>query len=109
MLVALDELNGWEPSEIGPLDLAVLPVGIFELDPFTGERTIHAEHPVLRAEATYAETLEIVSALGARRTVLGHVEHSDGLSHDDLVRLGARDGWEPAYDGMLLDLESSYA
>ena len=38
-----------------------------------------------------------------RRTVLTHVEEMDRVSHDELVRLGAADGWEPAYDGMLLD------
>jgi phosphoribosyl 1,2-cyclic phosphate phosphodiesterase len=104
VLIAPDELNGWQPDGLGPIDLAVLPLGIFELDPFTGARGIHAEHPVLAHEATYPETLEIVRALGARRTVLSHVEHSDGLTHDDLVRLGERDGWEPAFDGLLLDL-----
>ena len=39
-------------------------------------------------------------ALGARRTVLSHVEEMDKLSHDELVRLGEADGWEPAFDGM---------
>jgi phosphoribosyl 1,2-cyclic phosphate phosphodiesterase len=103
VLVAMDELNGWTPPDLGPLDLAYLPLGIFEHHPFTGERAIHPEHPLLRLEATYPETLEIVGALDARRVVLSHVEHMDGLSHDDLVRLGDRDGWEPAYDGMLID------
>ena len=101
-LVAMDELNGWTPPDLGPLDLAYLPLGIHEHDPFTGERLIHEEHPFLRFEATYAETLEIVRALAARRTVLSHVEEMDGISHDVLVRLGARDGWEPAYDTMLI-------
>jgi hypothetical protein len=26
----------------------------------------------------------------------------DSLSHDELVRLGATDGWEPAWDGLLV-------
>ncbi len=33
----------------------------------------------------------------------------DGLSHDDLLRLGARDGWEPAYDSMLIDVADDSA
>ena len=41
--------------------------------------------------------------LGARRTVLSHVEEMDRLSHDELVRLGDADGWEPAYDGMVIE------
>jgi phosphoribosyl 1,2-cyclic phosphate phosphodiesterase len=104
VLVAMDELHRWEPPDLGPLDLAYLPIGIHEHDPFTGDRAVAAEHPVLRFEATYAQTLEIVRALDARRVVLSHVEHNDGLSHDDLVRLGTRDGWEPAYDTMLVDV-----
>jgi len=26
------------------------------------------------------------------------------LSHDELVRLGESDGWEPAWDGLLIDV-----
>jgi phosphoribosyl 1,2-cyclic phosphate phosphodiesterase len=104
LLVAMDELNGWTPPDLGPLDLAYLPLGLHEHHPFTGERLIHEEHFALDVEATYPETLEIVRALGARRTVLGHVEELDRISHDELVRLGARDGWEPAYDTMLIDV-----
>jgi phosphoribosyl 1,2-cyclic phosphate phosphodiesterase len=103
VLIAMDELNGWRPPDLGKLDVAVLPLGIFESDPFTGERRIHVEHPVLLSEATYSETMEIVATLDVRRVVLSHVEHGDGNSHDDLVRLGERDGWEPAFDTMILE------
>jgi len=103
VLVAMDELNGWRPPDLGALDVALLPLGIHEHHPFTGERRISEEHPVLRFEATYPETLEVVRALDARRVVLSHVEEMDGLSHDELVRLGKRDGWEPAYDGMVIE------
>jgi len=27
----------------------------------------------------------------------------DRLSHDELVRLGEADGWEPAYDGLVIE------
>lgn len=88
LLVAPDELKGWRPPpELRGLDLAVLPMGICEHDPFTGERRIPEEHPVLRFEATFAETLRIVDELGAKRTVLAHIEEMDGLSYDDLQRL----------------------
>jgi phosphoribosyl 1,2-cyclic phosphate phosphodiesterase len=102
VLIAMDELNDWRPRDLGHLDLAVLPFGICELDPFTGERRIDAEHPVIAAEATYPETLEIVRKLDAAQVVLTHFEHGDGLSHDELVRLGERDGWTPAYDGLVV-------
>jgi phosphoribosyl 1,2-cyclic phosphate phosphodiesterase len=109
-LVASDELNGWQPAEeLRGLDLAVLPVGVFEFDPFTGERRISEEHPVLGFEATFEETLEIVGALGAERTILTHVEEMDGLTHDYLQRLAEnlrREGRnvEFAYDTLLVEV-----
>ena len=105
LLLAMDELNGWGPPEwVRGVDLAVIPMGICEFDPFTGERRIHDDHPVLRFEATFAETLGIVERLEAARVVLSHVEEMDGLTHDDLLRLGEREGVEFAYDGMLIDV-----
>ena len=105
LLVAPDELNGWDPPGfVRDVDLAVLPMGICEFDPFTRERRIHEEHPVLRFEATFAETLEIVAKLGAKRVVLSHVEEMDGLSYDDLLRLGEQVGVTFAYDTMLIDV-----
>ncbi|MDX6514233.1 MAG: phosphoribosyl 1,2-cyclic phosphate phosphodiesterase, partial [Gaiellaceae bacterium] len=87
-LVAMDELNGWTPpSDLGHFDVAVLPVGVFEHDPRTGERKIAEEHPVLGAEATYEETLAMIDALDADRVYLTHVEEMNGLSHDYLREL----------------------
>src|SRR5712691_9360786 len=88
LLLAMDELNGWvPPAELRGADLAVLPMGICEYDPFDGERRLHPDHPVLIYEATFLETLEIVDQLDARRVVLTHVEEVDGLGYDDLLRL----------------------
>jgi hypothetical protein len=103
----MDELKDWTPPrELGSFDVAFLPLGIFEHDPFAGDRWIHPEHVLLEVEATYAETVGIVRALDADRVVLSHVEHMDGVTHEQLVRLGLRDGWEPAYDGMAIDVGS---
>jgi phosphoribosyl 1,2-cyclic phosphate phosphodiesterase len=105
ILVAMDETQGWDPPALGPLDLAILPIGVFEHHPFTGERLIPEEFckpPVHKTR--YGTTLELVRALSPRRAVLSHIEEMDRLSHDELVRLGAADGWEPAYDGMVLEL-----
>ena len=107
LLVVMDELHGWEPPvEVRGVDLAVLPAGLHEHDPFTGERRIHEAHPVLGFEATFVQTLGIVDALGAERVVLSHVEEVDGLGHDDLLRLAAQVGRNItfAYDTMLIDV-----
>ena len=104
VLVAMDETHGWQPPALGPLDLAVLPIGVFERHPFSGERLIPEEFcrpPVKKTR--YAQALELARALAPRRVVLSHVEEMDRLSHDELVRLGEADGYEPAFDGMLVE------
>ncbi|WP_273846006.1 MBL fold metallo-hydrolase [Rubrobacter calidifluminis] len=108
-LVAPDELKGWDPPEpVRGVDLAVLPKGLAEFDPLTGERHIPEGHPVLKIEATFEETLGIVRRLGARRTVLTHIEEMDGLSYDDLLEVEEKLRGEGmnltfAYDTLLLD------
>ncbi|MEP6893611.1 MAG: MBL fold metallo-hydrolase [Gaiellaceae bacterium] len=107
LLLAMDELNGWvPPAEVRGVDLAVLPMGICEFDPFSGERRLHVEHPVLRYEATFVETLEIVDQLDAKRVVLSHVEEVDELGYDDLLRLPGVLGRELtfAYDGLTVEV-----
>jgi phosphoribosyl 1,2-cyclic phosphate phosphodiesterase len=107
LLLAPDELNGWRPPpDVRGVDLAVLPMGVCEHDPFTGERRIDRGHPVLRFEATFDETLEIVRELGAARTVLSHIEEMDGLGYDDLLRLEERldANVQFAYDGLRVDV-----
>ena len=91
LLVVMDEIDGWEPPEEAKgCDLAIVPKGLADIHPFTGERLIPEEHPALAEEATFAETLEIVKKLKAKRVVMTHIEESDGLSHDDLTRLAER-------------------
>jgi phosphoribosyl 1,2-cyclic phosphate phosphodiesterase len=104
VLVAMDETHRWQPPDLGPLDLAVLPVGVFEHHPFTGERMIPEEFckPPVR-KARYEMTLELLRRLAPRRAVLSHVEEMDRVSHDELLRLGATDGWEPAFDGLVVE------
>ena len=110
LLVAMDELNGWSPpAEVKGCDLAVLPMGICEFDLFTGERLIHEEHPVLRFEATFEETLGIVAALDAGRVVLSHVEEMDCISYDELLQVEQRLQAEGtnvsfAWDGRTIDV-----
>lgn len=108
VLIAPDELLGWTPpAELRGVDLAVLPMGIIAFDPFTGERRIPKAHPVLKSEATFAQTLEVIHALQAQRVVLTHIEEPDALTYDDLRRLEAQLGQEElhvqfAYDTLLI-------
>ncbi len=91
VLIAPDELFRWRPpSDLPPLDLAILPAGLFEFDPFNGQRIIPAEHPVLQEEATFRQTLEIVRRLKPQRTILSHIEEVNRLSYDDLTRLSQK-------------------
>jgi len=91
VLIAPDELVGWDPPQtVRGLDLAVLPMGVPEFDPFTGARMVPAEHPVLQVEATLDFTLEVARELQAKRVIMTHIEEPFGLSHDDLQRLGAK-------------------
>ena len=91
VLIAPDELFGWRPPEfVCGLDLAVIPMGILEFEPWTGKRRIPLEHPILKSEATFRQTLEIAGRLDARQTILTHIEEPDGMSYADLQRLESR-------------------
>ena len=90
VLIAPDELVGWQPPDFTHgVELAILPMGVVEHDPLTGKRKLDSEHPVLKFEATFAQTLEMVQQIGARRTLLTHIEEQDGYSYDDLLAVQA--------------------
>jgi phosphoribosyl 1,2-cyclic phosphate phosphodiesterase len=110
VLIAPDELFGWEPpAELRGLDLAVIPKGIAEFNPLTGARHIPADHPVLKVEATFRQTLDIVRKLDARRVIMTHIEEPDALNYDDLLRLELKlhdEGFNItfAYDTMIVEV-----
>jgi len=110
LLVVPDDLLGWDPPEqLRGVHLAVVPMGIAEFDPLSGSRRIPEGHRVLRHEATFRQTLEIVSRLQAKRVVMTHIEEPDRVSYDDLQVLAERlnaDGVPIsfAYDTLKLDV-----
>jgi phosphoribosyl 1,2-cyclic phosphate phosphodiesterase len=111
VLVAMDELFGWEPpAHLCNLDLAILPKGLFDVHPFTGKRMIPAEHPVLASEATYAQTLVMAEQLAARRIVFMHLEEVEQVTPTEYTALAcdlrAKRGWDVtfAHDGVMIQL-----
>ena len=91
VLIAPDELYGWVPPEfVKAVDLAIIPMGIPVINPLTGERIYADDHPVLRTEATYQQTLDIVQQLHAKRVILHHIEEPFGMTYDDFEDLGAK-------------------
>lgn len=110
LLIAPDELFGWEPpAQAQGVDLAVIPMGLIELDYFTGERRLPQNHPVLKKEATFPQTLEIARRLNASRVIITHIEEMNGLSYDDLQRVAEKLQAEGlnltfAYDTMMVEV-----
>jgi phosphoribosyl 1,2-cyclic phosphate phosphodiesterase len=110
VLIVADEVKGWmPPADFPSLDLAILPIGMFEFHPITGERLIHEDDPLLEEEATFAHTLEVARSLDARRIVLSHIEALDELDHDLLLVVAERlrgEGVpvEIAWDGMIIEV-----
>jgi phosphoribosyl 1,2-cyclic phosphate phosphodiesterase len=109
-LIAPDELKGWSPpADLKEVDVAVLPMGMLEFHPLTGERLIHQDHAALQSEATFEETLEIVRQLRAERVYLAHIEEMDQMSVDELEELEQqlqRDGLPVsfAHDTLIVDV-----
>lgn len=84
-------------------------MGISEYHSLTGERQIPQEHPVLKEECTFLETLEIIKMLQPKKSILTHIEESDGLSFDDLKKIEEclKDkglNIEFAYDTLIVDI-----
>lgn len=111
ILIAPDELVGWQPPEwLRGVDVAVVPMGIHEFDPFTGARRIPAEHPILRTEATFRQTLEMVHALDAGRVYMAHIEEAEQIDPERLEILAQKLHDERglnitfAYDGLIVEV-----
>ncbi len=91
VLIVPDETTGWTPPpEVQGVDLAILPMGLTEFNPFTDERIIPQDHPVLKTEITFQQTLEIVQQLNASRVILSHIEEPMGLSYDNGQQLATQ-------------------
>ncbi|MCT4687013.1 MBL fold metallo-hydrolase [Vallitalea sp.] len=103
ILIIMDELVGWKvPKNLGKLDLAIVPAGVFKNNPLTGEQNISENHPALKSECTFLETIDIVKNIKADKIVLSHIEEPDRLSYNDLLRV------EEIYKKKGIDVEFAY-
>jgi len=110
ILIMMDETLDWHPTtQQTGYDLVIMPMGVVELHPLTGERIIREGHGILKSEATYEQTLDKVRELKAKRIILSHIGEGDQLSYDELLLIGEKlqsEGLpvEFAYDGMRIPL-----
>jgi phosphoribosyl 1,2-cyclic phosphate phosphodiesterase len=85
VLVVADEHIGWQPGrDIDALDLAILPMGLPERHPLTGEQLVPADHPMLKTETTFTETIALIRRLPGKKVMLTDIEEPWELSYDDL-------------------------
>ena len=110
VLIAPDELFGWDPPDLGELDLAILPTGVCEFHPLTGQRQISVDHPVLKEEATFTQTLDLIEKLNVKEVYLTHIEEPDHMSFDDFKQIesnfqqaGKKISF--AFDTLMLDMK----
>lgn len=110
LLLALDELYGWAPPpEVRHVDIAVLASGIFDVNYLTGAIIVDPAHPVLKREATFAETVDMARVINAKTTYFTHIEEVFDLPVDHLNQVETvlrEDGLNAtfAYDTLRIDL-----
>jgi len=95
VFICMDEVFGYEPAGLGSLDLAILPCGFFHRHPISGEPLIAENHPVIRHEATFEQTLEMARSIDTARVVFLHVNHGLGLTPDEFDELAERLSKDP--------------
>lgn len=87
-LIAPDELYKWRPPEsLGRLDFAIIPVGLMDRDPLTGEQRLPAGFLEQIREMSFDDMLELVPLLPTDRVILSHIEEPEGYSFSDFSRL----------------------
>jgi phosphoribosyl 1,2-cyclic phosphate phosphodiesterase len=85
VLIVPDELFAWHPPAFThQVDVAVLPTGVFEVNPRSGARRIPVHHPIFDSEATFDQTLRMIEVMRPARVFFTHVEAIDMLDHDEL-------------------------
>ncbi|MCB0337288.1 MAG: hypothetical protein KDD62_13315, partial [Bdellovibrionales bacterium] len=82
-LLVMDEHMGWAPDvEFMSPDLAILPMGILTICPWTKRRLVPEDHPLMKFEASFQDTLELIQILKPGKVVLLHIEESAQISFE---------------------------
>ena len=86
-----DEMYSWEPAdELKNPDLAIVPAGLFEFHPLTGDRIMQENHPLLERESSFRQTLDIIGKLSAAETYITHFEEAFDLTPETLAKVEAK-------------------
>lgn len=110
-LIIMDEMKNWQPGMdmiTKKYSTVYLPLGIFDVNPFTNTRLISENHPTLKDEQTIAETLEIVKKLTSDNFIVSHIEEPDNITYALGKRLSKyysrklNKNIKFAYDGMFI-------
>jgi phosphoribosyl 1,2-cyclic phosphate phosphodiesterase len=83
ILVIMDELKDWNPSDKileEDFELVYLPFGLFDYNPITNTQVMAKDHYLMKGENTIGETLEIMKKLNAKQFILSHIEESDSIT-----------------------------
>jgi phosphoribosyl 1,2-cyclic phosphate phosphodiesterase len=87
-LLAPDELYGWTPPDaLGQLDVAIIPIGLMENDPFTGKRRLPEGFVEGIREMNFEQSLRVAKSIPAKAVYFSHLEEPEELSFSDYQRL----------------------
>ncbi len=86
VVIVPDEVVNWQPEAMCfGADVLVLPQGLMQFNPISGERRWQSDHVVFRWEPTWADTLALVERLKPKRCYITHIEAFDMPDHDALA------------------------
>ena len=81
-ILAPDELYQWQPPDhLHSADVAILQIGLFEFDPFTGDRRLPEGFLERLGEMNFDMTIDLVKQLRAKRVIISHLEEPEGMSY----------------------------
>jgi phosphoribosyl 1,2-cyclic phosphate phosphodiesterase len=91
VLIIMDDTFGWTPdAKLKDADLAILPIGLFDVHPVTGERLMTQQHPLLADEATFSDVINLIEVLSPKQVCLSHIEEHDHIGFDSFAKINQK-------------------